>query len=208
MKAVAKQLGLCQAALIDDQKQRAEELRLAEERRKREAARRSYLNNARTTNPPSSPASASRCGCGLRPETSHATPPSTRPVCVAYRANNSRCTTEAIYGAVRCEEHQAAFTEALSALRAAEKQYGDMGASIYSIQYCSDHTLSQATRDVPYVARYLTLADTITALSVKLRRLDGFCKCGLLVAWIWSLTLPQKPDLLTRIARPTWRSMA
>lgn len=207
VEAVATQLGHCQTALIDDQKWRAEQTRLAEERRRREAPPRSYTNHGWTTTSHPLPTSVSPCSGGLSRDTSYATPPSTRPICIAYRANNSRCTTEAVYGAVRCEEHQGAFTQALSALRAAEQQYGDMGASVYSIQYCSDHTLSQVTRDFPYVARYLTLADTITALSVKLRRLDGFCKWGLLVAWSLSLMLPQKPNRLNRIARRTWRSM-
>lgn len=206
VEAVATQLGHCQTALIDDQKRRAEQTRLAEERRKREAARRSYLNDL-GANSRSIPASTHKYDYCVRPETNRASPKSTRPVCVTYLANNSRCALEAMYGAVRCQEHQDAFTQTLSSLRAAEQQYGDMGASVYSIQFCSDHTLSQVTRDFPYVARYLTLADTITALSVKLRRLDGFCKWGLLVAWSLSLMLPQKPNRLNRIARRTWRSM-
>ncbi len=88
---------------------------------------------------------------------------------------------EAIYGAVRCQEHQDAFTQALSSLRAAEKQYGAMGVSIYNIRYRGDHTVRQINEDIPYVARYLMLADTINAWAGKLHRLDGYCECRFLV---------------------------
>ncbi|KAL1948663.1 hypothetical protein VTO73DRAFT_10469 [Trametes versicolor] len=175
VEAVATQLGHCQTALIDDQKRRGEQTRLAEERRKRAAARRSYLNDFGAILR-SIPASTHKYDYCVRPETNRASPKSTRPVCVTYLANNSRCALEAMYGAVRCQEHQDAFTQTLSSLRAAEQQYGDMGASVYTIRCRDDHTLSQVTQNIPYVARYLTLADTITALAGKLRRLDGYSK--------------------------------
>lgn len=183
---VLAQLRQCKTALINDQKLRAEEQRLAEEReerRKSEATRRAQFNSAWKKQEPMYSRVTYQCSCCSSPDTRYTRPRTTRVVCVAHHADNSfyggsRCTKEGLYSTLRCEEHDEEYKRSLSALRTVEDKYDSMSTTVYYIRQRSIHTLYQVTQDIADLTHYLSLADNITTLSEKLARLDGYCKCS------------------------------
>ncbi|KAL1948666.1 hypothetical protein VTO73DRAFT_10472 [Trametes versicolor] len=160
-------------------------------RRRAETARRrgDPLRRSRsigTTKSPTVNAETSDYSCFPMFGTGHTPPEATpRPLCVAFLANDARyapvrCARAGAYSSLRCQEHQDEYAQALSALCTMEKEYTDMGATVYYIRYPDPSSVSAQTlsEDIPRLTRYLSLADSITALSGKLSRLDGYSKAA------------------------------